>query len=263
MNKSTFFDHAMFKKKQIDREMPDPNSCKSLSRTLSTFDLVMLGIGGIIGMGIFVLSGLVAGLHAGNALPLSFVFAGVACLFAALCYAEFSAMIPLAGSAYTYCYMTLGEIWAWIIGWDLILEYGLAVSAVAIGWSGYLGVLLTSIGLYLPPAFLNPSGTEGGIVNLPAVGIVLCLSLLLIRGTKKSARTNTAIVAIKIAVIIFFAFTGFDAVVTAAEETKDPKKSLPLGLIGSLAICIILYIVLGVVLTGIVPFAELAGDNAI
>ena len=297
MNKSTFFDHAMFKKKQIDREMPDPNSCKSLSRTLSTFDLVMLGIGGIIGMGIFVLSGLVAGLHAGNALPLSFVFAGVACLFAALCYAEFSAMIPLAGSAYTYCYMTLGEIWAWIIGWDLILEYGLAVSAVAIGWSGYLGALLRSIGLYLPPAFLNPPGTEGGIVNLPAVGIVLCLSLLLVRGTKKSVRTNTAIVAIKIAVIIFFivlglfslnpanwspfmpprgwlgifsgaaiiffAFTGFDAVVTAAEETKDPRKSLPLGLIGSLAICIILYIVLGVVLTGIVPFAELAGDNAI
>ena len=127
MNKSTFLDHAMFKKKQIDREMPDSNSSRSLSRTLSTFDLVMLGIGGIIGMGIFVLSGLVAGLHAGNALPLSFVFPGVACLFAALCYAEFSAMIPLAGSAYTSCYMTLGEIWAWIIGWDLILEYGLAV----------------------------------------------------------------------------------------------------------------------------------------
>ena len=208
MNKSTFLDHAMFKKKQIDREMPDSNSSRSLSRTLSTFDLVMLGIGGIIGMGIFVLSGLVAGLHAGNALPLSFVFAGVACLFAALCYAEFSAMIPLAGSAYTYCYMTLGEIWAWIIGWDLILEYGLAVSAVAIGWSGYLGALLRSIGLYLPPAFLNPPGTEGGIINLPAVGIVLCLSLLLVRGTKKSARTNAAIVAIKIAVIIFFICTG-------------------------------------------------------
>lgn len=189
MNKSTFLDHAMFKKKQIDREMPDSNSSRSLSRTLSTFDLVMLGIGGIIGMGIFVLSGLVAGLHAGNALPLSFVFAGVACLFAALCYAEFSAMIPLAGSAYTYCYMTLGEIWAWIIGWDLILEYGLAVSAVAIGWSGYLGALLRSIGLYLPPAFLNPPGTEGGIINLPAVGIVLCLSLLLVQGDKKE-RTN-------------------------------------------------------------------------
>ena len=137
-------------------------------------------------MGIFVLSGLVAGLHAGNALPLSFVFAGVACLFAALCYAEFSAMIPLAGSAYTYCYMTLGEIWAWIIGWDLILEYGLAVSAVAIGWSGYLGALLRSIGLYLPPAFLNPPGTEGGIINLPAVGIVLCLSLLLYGGQKRA-----------------------------------------------------------------------------
>ena len=297
MNKGSLLDHPMFKKKQIEREVPDSNGSRSLSRTLTTFDLVMLGIGGIIGMGIFVLSGLVAGLHAGNALPLSFVFAGVACLFAALCYAEFSSMIPLAGSAYTYCYMTLGEIWAWIIGWDLILEYGLAVSAVAIGWSGYLGALLRSIGICLPPAFLNPPGTDGGIVNLPAVAIVLCLSLLLIRGTKKSARTNAAIVGIKIAVIIFFivlglfslnpanwtpfmppkgwlgvfsgaaiiffAFTGFDAVVTAAEETKNPQKSLPLGLIGSLAICIVLYIVLGVILTGIVPFAELAGDNAI
>jgi APA family basic amino acid/polyamine antiporter len=287
----------MFKKKQICQEAPGSTGCNSLSRTLTTFDLVMLGIGGIIGMGIFVLSGLVAGLHAGNALPLSFIFAGVACLFAALCYAEFSAMIPLAGSAYTYCYMTLGEIWAWIIGWDLILEYGLAVSAVAIGWSGYLGALLRSIGIALPSAFLNPPGTDGGMVNLPAIAIVLCLSLLLVRGAKKSARMNAAIVGIKIAVIvffivlglfslnpanwtpfmppkgwlgifsgaaiIFFAFTGFDAVVTAAEETKNPQKSLPLGLIGSLAICIVLYIVLGVILTGIVPFAELAGDNAI
>jgi APA family basic amino acid/polyamine antiporter len=297
MNKGALSSHAMFKKKQIGRMAPDTNGTRSLTRTLSTFDLVMLGIGGIIGMGIFVLSGLVAGLHAGNALPLSFVIAGIACLFAALCYAEFSAMIPLAGSAYTYCYITLGEIWAWIIGWDLILEYGLAVSAVAIGWSGYLNALLRSIGIILPPALLGPPGTDGGIVNLPAVGIVLCLSLLLIRGTKKSARTNAAIVAIKLAVIvffivlglfsinpanwtpfmppkgwlgvfsgaaiIFFAFTGFDAVVTAAEETKDPQKSLPLGLIGSLAICIVLYIVLGVILTGIVPFSELAGADAI
>ncbi len=206
-------------------------------------------------------------------------------------------MIPIAGSAYTYCYITLGEIWAWIIGWDLILEYGLAVSAVAIGWSGYLNALLRSTGIILPPALSAPPGTDGGMVNLPAMGIVLCLYAALNPGTKKSARTNAAIVAIKIAVIIlfivlglfsinpanwtpfmppagwlgvfsgaaiiFFAFTGFDAVVTAAEETKDPQKSLPLGLIGSLAICIVLYIVLGVILTGIVPFAELAGPDAI
>ncbi|MEN6444210.1 MAG: amino acid permease [Methanoregula sp.] len=297
MNKGLLLDHAIFQKKQITKMMSDLNSDHALKRTLTPFDLVMLGIGGIIGMGIFVLSGIVAGLHAGNALPVSFAIAGVACLFAALCYAEFSAMIPIAGSAYTYCYATLGEIWAWIIGWDLILEYGLAVSAVAIGWSGYLNALLVSLGFFLPPALVNPPGTDNGIVNLPAIFIVLCLSLLLIRGTKNSARTNAAIVGIKIAVIvlfiilglfsinpanwtpfmppkgwlgvfsgaaiIFFAFTGFDAVVTAAEETKDPKKSLPLGLIGSLAICIVLYIVLGVILTGIVPVAELAGADAI
>lgn len=296
MNTGSFLNHAIFKKKQIE-PLSDKNDDRSLKRTLTTFDLVMLGIGAIIGMGIFVLSGIVAGLHAGNALWLSFLVAGISCLFAALCYAEFAAMIPIAGSAYTYCYITLGEIWAWIIGWDLILEYGLAVSAVAIGWSGYLNALLRSIGISLPPALIAPPGMDGGIVNLPAIGIVLCLTLLLIKGAKSSARTNAVIVTIKIAVIIifivlglfsinpanwtpimppagwvgvfsgaaiiFFAFTGFDAVVTAAEETKDPKKSLPLGLIGSLAICIVLYIVLGVILTGIVPFAELAGPDAI
>ena len=174
-----------FSKKSPSNREPDTNGDRFLKRTLSTFDLVMLGIGGIIGMGIFVLSGIVAGLHAGNALWLSFLIAGVACLFAALCYAEFSAMIPIAGSAYTYCYITLGEIWAWIIGWDLILEYGLAVSAVAIGWSGYLNALLRSAGIILPPALAAPPGTDGGMVNLPAMGIVLCLSLLLIRGQKK------------------------------------------------------------------------------
>jgi len=297
MDKNSFFSHAIFKKKPIERSAPDPEGNKSLSRTLSTFDLVMLGIGGIIGMGIFVLSGLVAGLHAGNALPLSLVIAGISCLFAALCYAEFSAMIPLAGSAYTYCYMTLGEIWAWIIGWDLILEYGLAVSAVAIGWSGYFAALLKAVGIVLPPALTSPPGAGGGLVNLPAVLIVLFLTLLLVRGAKKSARTNAIIVAIKLAVIaffivlglfslnpanwtpfmppngwlgvfsgaalFFFAFIGFDAVVTAAEETKNPQKSLPLGLIGSLLICIVIYIVIGVILTGIVPFAELAGPDAI
>jgi Amino acid transporters len=285
--------HPIFKKKPID---PAGQPDRTLKRTLSSFDLVMLGIGAIIGMGIFVLSGIVAGLHAGNALPLSFVIAGVACLFAALCYAEFASMVPVAGSAYTYCYITLGEIWAWIIGWDLILEYGLAVSAVAIGWSGYFNALLKSSGIIIPPAFLSPPGTGEGIVNLPAIIIVLCLSLLLVRGTKKSARINAAIVVIKIAVIllfvviglfsinpanwtpflppagwlgifsgaaiIFFAFTGFDAVVTAAEETKNPQKNLPVGLIGSLAVCIVLYVILGIVLTGVVPVAEFSSTGA-
>ncbi|MDD4484522.1 MAG: amino acid permease [Methanoregula sp.] len=285
--------HPIFKKKPIDSF---GTSGRTLTRTLSAFDLVMLGIGAIIGMGIFVLSGIVAGLHAGNALPLSFVIAGIACIFAALCYAEFASMVPVAGSAYTYCYITLGEIWAWIIGWDLILEYGLAVSAVAIGWSGYFNALLRSAGIVIPPVFLSPPGTGEGLINLPAVLIVLCLSVLLVRGTKKSARVNAVIVAIKIAVIlifvvigmfsinpanwtpflppagwlgvfsgaaiIFFAFTGFDAVVTAAEETKNPQKSLPVGLIGSLVVCIVLYLLLGLVLTGVVPVAEFSGTGA-
>ncbi|MDD1701915.1 MAG: amino acid permease [Methanoregula sp.] len=297
MNRAPFFDHPVFKKKGIDELMEQSKGDHSLKRTLKTFDLVMLGIGGVIGMGIFVLSGVVAGLHAGNAMPVSFLIAGVACMIAALCYAEFATLIPVAGSAYTYCYVTLGEIWAWIIGWDLILEYGLAVSAVAIGWSGYMNALLASLGLVLPPALVHPLGIAGGIVNLPAIIIIACLSLLLIRGTKTSARTNAIIVGIKIAVIllfvvlgafainpanwtpfmppagwlgifsgaaiIFFAFCGFDAVVTAAEETKDPQKSLPRGLIGSLAICIVLYIILGIVLTGVVPFSEFAGAEAI
>ena len=294
---SSLFDHRIFKKKQLGPLLSDTGEGdRALKRTLGPFDLVMLGIGAIIGMGIFVLSGVVAGLHAGNALPLSFVFAGIACLFAALCYAEFSTMVPVAGSAYTYCYITLGEIWAWIIGWDLILEYGLAVSAVAIGWSGYANALLVSVGIVLPPELLSPPGTGAGIVNLPAILIVLCLSLLLVRGTKKSARANAVIVVIKIAVIllfivigffainpsnwtpflppagwlgvfsgaaiIFFAFTGFDAVVTAAEETKNPQKSLPVGLIGSLAVCIVLYVILGIVLTGIVPVSEFSDAGA-
>jgi basic amino acid/polyamine antiporter, APA family len=293
MDFEKFIHHPVFRKKQIDAV---GQSARPLKRTLSAFDLVMLGIGAIIGMGIFVLSGVVAGLHAGNALPLSFIFAGIACLFAALCYAEFASMIPIAGSAYTYCYITLGEIWAWIIGWDLILEYGLAVSAVAIGWSGYFNAFLKSVGIIIPPALLNPPGVGEGLLNLPAILIVLILSVLLIKGTKKSARVNAIIVVIKIAVIlffvvlgifslnpanwtpflpptgwlgvfsgaaiIFFAFTGFDAVVTAAEETKNPQKSLPIGLIGSLAICIILYLVLGIVLTGVVPVGEFAGTSA-
>jgi len=293
MDFEKFCRHPIFKKKPID---PAGQPDRGLKRTLSSFDLVMLGIGAIIGMGIFVLSGIVAGLHAGNALPLSFVIAGIACLFAALCYAEFATMVPVAGSAYTYCYITLGEIWAWIIGWDLILEYGLAVSAVAIGWSGYFNAFLKSAGIVIPPVLLSPPGTGEGLVNLPAVIIVLILSLLLIKGTKKSARINAAIVIIKIAVIllfvilgifslnpanwtpflppagwlgvfsgaaiIFFAFTGFDAVVTAAEETKNPQKSLPVGLIGSLAVCILLYLVLGIVLTGVVPVGEFAGTDA-
>jgi len=290
-------DHSMFRRRSIDALVENAQKAGGLRRVLKPFDLVMLGIGGIIGTGIFVLSGVAAGLHAGNALPLSFIVAGIVCLFAALCYAEFSTMIPVAGSAYTYCYTALGEIWAWIIGWDLILEYGLAVSAVAIGWSGYFAALLRSAGVLLPVQFSHPPGVEGGIVNLPAVLVVLALTVLLIQGTKRSAGMNAVIVTIKLAVIllfivlsisfvepgnwvpfmppagwfgvfsgaaiVFFAFIGFDAVVTAAEEIENPQKNLPIGLIGSLAVCIVLYVAIGIILTGVVPFAELAGPDAI
>ena len=296
----SLFDHSMFKKKPVDAVgsvEETANGAPALKRVLTPFDLVMLGIGGIIGTGIFVFSGVAAGLHAGNALPVSFIIAGVVCLFAALCYAEFSTMIPVAGSAYTYCYASLGEIWAWIIGWTLILEYGLAISAVAIGWSGYMAALAGTAGIHLPPSLAHPFGIGGGVINLPAVVIVFCLTILLVQGTRKSVRINSCIVAIKIAVIllfillgatavnpanwepfmppaglfgifsgaaiVFFAFIGFDAVVTAAEEIEDPQKSLPVGLIGSLGVCVVLYIIVGIVLTGVVPFAELALPEAI
>ena len=287
----------MFAKKPVHMQVNTPAAEHSLKRVLKPVDLVLLGIGAIVGTGVFVLSGIAAGLHSGNALPISFVIAGIVCLFAALCYAEFSTMIPVAGSAYTYCYTALGEIWAWIIGWDLILEYGLAISAVAIGWSGYFTVLLSSAGIVLPPSLSNPMGVAGGIVNLPAILIVLALTALLVAGTKKSSKFNAVIVAIKLAVIllficlgfvaiqpsnweplmppagwlgifsgaaiVFFAFIGFDAVVTAAEEVENPQKNLPLGIIGSLAVCMVLYIIVAVVLTGILPFAELVKPAAI
>jgi len=289
--------HSMFWKKPVHELHREIARRPSLKRVLKPIDLVLMGVGAIIGTGVFVLSGVAAGLHAGNALPLSFLIAGVVCLFAALCYAEFSTMIPVAGSAYTYCYTSLGEIWAWIIGWDLVLEYGLAISAVAIGWSGYFCVLAGSLGLTLPATLSHPFGIEGGIINLPAVIIVLCLTVLLIHGTQKSAKMNAIIVGIKIfiillfivlgagsiqpanwapfmppsgwsgvfsgAAIVFFAFIGFDAVVTAAEETEEPQKSLPAGIIGSLIICMILYVIVGIVLTGIIPWSQLTVPEAI
>jgi len=291
MSGMELFSHPMFRRKPIQEHPNGTAGRPGLKRVLKPADLVVMGIGGIIGTGVFVLSGVAAGQHAGNALPISFVIAGIACLFAALCYAEFAAMIPVAGSAYTYCYTALGEIWAWIIGWDLILEYGLAISAVAIGWSGYFCVLLTSAGLPIPPALSQPIGTDGGLINLPAIIIVLALTLLLVHGTGKSAKANAAIVAIKIfvillfivlgagaiqpanyepflpplgwfgvfsgAAVVFFAFIGFDAVVTAAEETENPQKSMPIGIIGSLLVAIVLYVIVAIVLTGIIPWQDL------
>ncbi|MGH9885651.1 MAG: amino acid permease, partial [bacterium] len=267
-----------------------------LKRTLSAFDLVMLGIGAVIGAGIFSTLGTAAvgepgvRLGAGPALVLSFVLLGVVCALAGLCYAELTAMIPIAGSAYTYAYATLGELVAWIIGWDLILEYALATATVAVGWSRYFGRGLEIIGLELPETLMK-APADGGLVNLPAVLVVMLLSILLAVGVKESARFNSGIVFIKLftlavfigvaagkvepanwtpfmpfgwdgvmtgAAVIFFAYIGFDAISTAAEETKDPQRNLPIGILGGLAICTVIYVIVGVVLTGMVPYKELA-----
>ena len=270
------------------------NQPHKLKRTLTLFDLTALGIGAIIGTGIFVLVGTAAvgdgdRPGAGPALALSFVLSGAACLLAALCYAEFASMIPAAGSAYTYTYATLGELFAWITGWSLVLEYGIACVAVAIGWSGYLVSILERVGVHLPPMLIN-APHEGGLINLPAVLIVLALTVLLVIGIKESARVTGVIVVLKIAVVlffivvgafavepanwppfmpngfagvgaaaavIFFAYIGFDAVSTTAEEARNPQRDVPIGIIVSLAICTVLYIAVALVLTGIVPYSQI------
>jgi APA family basic amino acid/polyamine antiporter len=283
----------------------------SLKRSLTALNLTALGIGAIIGAGIFVLTGTAAANHAGPAIVLSFVFAGIGCAFAGLCYAEFASMIPIAGSAYTYGYATLGEFFAWIIGWDLILEYLFAASTVAVGWAGYFSRMMTLIGFPIPEALANApyriEGTHtlirtGAIINLPAVILVLALTALLVVGIKESARFNNAIVAVKLIIVllvigfgfmfvnkanwhpfippievdaasgvskfgwpgifagagvIFFAYIGFDAVSTAAQEAKNPKRDLPIGILASLAICTVLYILMALVMTGLTPFKTL------
>lgn len=259
-----------------------------LKRVLGPVDLTFLGIGAIIGTGIFVLTGVAAASHAGPAVILSFVISGLACAFAALCYAEFASMIPVAGSAYTYAYSTLGELFAWIIGWDLILEYAVASIAVSIGWSGYFVMLLKTVGIYLPEWLCQPP------FNLPAAIIVLIMTTVLVIGIRESAKFNNIIVVIKLAVIIFFilfgafyvrpenwnpfipfgwtgimtgaaivffAYIGFDAVSTTAEEAKNPKRDLPIGIIASLLICTTLYIAVAAVLTGIVPVGTVANNQ--
>lgn len=279
----------------------------TLERSLTATSLVALGIGAIIGAGLFSLTGLAAANHAGPAVVLSMVVAAIGCAFAGLCYSEFSCMIPVAGSAYTYAYTTLGEWIAWIIGWDLVLEYAVGAATVSISWSGYVVSLLHDFGIDLPAQFLAgpfeavklPDGRMlQGIVNLPAVFIVICISLLLMLGIQESARTNSIIVVIKLAVVvvfialgwafinkdnyvpfippnegefgkfglsgimrgagvIFFAYIGFDAVSTAAQEAKNPQRDMPIGIIGSLAVCTVLYILFSHVLTGIVSYKEL------
>ena len=266
-----------------------PEGDQGLARSLSRLDLTVLGIGAIIGAGIFVLTGIAAATKAGPALSLSFVVGALACTFAALVYAEFASTVPVAGSAYTYTYVTLGELPAWIIGWDLILEYGLACAAVAIGWSGYFVALLAGLGVDLPHA-LTRSPAEGGVINLPAFLIMLLISGLLALGVRQTSLVNMLIVILKLAVIglflyaavphvepvhwapfmpfgwsgvmagaglIFFAYIGFDAVSTAAEEARNPQRDMPIGIIASLVVCTLIYIAVTVVLTGIAPYASL------
>lgn len=282
--------HSIFSTKSIQ----DLHDCcddeHQLKRVLGPFELVLFGIGAIIGTGIFVITGIAAANYAGPALVVSFIIAGVVCLFAAFSYSEFATMIPIAGSAYSYSYASLGEIWAWIIGWDLILEYSVSVSAVAVGWSGYITSLFAQAGVILPASLVNPPGFNNGIVNLPAMIIIALVTILLIIGVKQSAMVNNVIVLIKIgivilflylglshinpvnwsnfmpfgwtgimagAAIVFFAYIGFDAVSTMAEEVKNPQKDLPIGIIVPLFICTVLYIAVAAVLTGIVPYTSL------
>lgn len=287
--------NKIFRVKPINQLLQDGEGGKSLNKVLGSFELTMLGVGAIIGTGIFVLTGVAAANYSGPALILSFIISGLACAFAGLCYAEFAAMVPVAGSAYTYGYAALGEIWAWIIGWDLILEYAVAIAAVAIGWSGYIVNLLSSIGINLPKQIINAPGVNGGVINLPAILIIAVITGLLIIGVKESTTVNNIMVGIKLVVvllfiilgvthikpanwtpfmpygwkgvfqgasIIFFAYIGFDAVSTAAEEVKNPQKDLPRGIILSLIICTILYIVVSAILTGMVPYIQFKETSA-
>jgi basic amino acid/polyamine antiporter, APA family len=297
---------SLFVRKDLASLLIEANS-GTLRRELGPLALVTLGIGAVIGTGIFVLSGVVASQNAGPALTISIVLAGVACVFAGLCYAELASMIPVAGSAYTYAYATMGELIAWIIGWDLVLEYSLSSSTVAVGWSAYLVTLLGELGIPFPGRLAGAPGTEAmlpdgssvtAIFNLPAVVVCLAVTALLIIGIRESARVNTTIVIIKLAVlalfiavgaahanaanlhpfippntgkfgsfgwsgilrgggIIFFAYIGFDAVSTASQEAKNPGRNIPIGILVSLAICTLIYIAVGLVMTGLVPYHHL------
>ena len=285
-----------------------------LKRTLSAWSLVSLGIGCIIGAGIFVLTGHAAATNAGPAIALSFVLGGIACTFAGLCYAEMASTVPIAGSAYTYAYATMGEFIAWIIGWDLVLEYALGATTVAIGWSGYVTSFLRDIGIDIPQAYASSplaydaaAGTwshTGAFLNLPAMLVIAAITVLLVIGIHESSRVNNVIVVIKVAIvvafiiagigyvstenwvtasnpqgnfippnqgqgiygwsgvlrgagIVFFAYIGFDAVSTAAQEAKNPQRDMPIGILGSLGICTVLYVLVSFVITGIMPYDKL------
>lgn len=306
---------GIFRTKSVKRALQDTEEPEHrFQKVLGPWDLVIFGIGAIIGTGIFVLTGTAAANNAGPAIVISFLIAGLACALSALCYAEFASSVPVAGSAYTFSYVALGEFWAWMIGWDLILEFLVGAATVSIGWSGYFNALLHSFGLDLPAAI---AGGPGSVINIPAAMIVLILTAVMTIGMKLSSRLNIVLTMIKLSVVlffiivgiwyinpanwqpffppaqpvgggrgildtpldqillgiqpqvfgwsgivtgaavVFFAYIGFDIVATTAEETRNPQKNVPIGLLGSLLICTVLYIIVSAILTGIVPFTEL------
>lgn len=295
---------SLFVKKPLSLLMAEAaDTEKSLKKTLGAGSLVALGIGAIIGAGLFSITGGAAANNAGPAITLSFVVAALGCAFAGLCYAEFASMIPVAGSAYTYSYATMGEFIAWIIGWDLVLEYAVGAATVGISWSRYLVKFLEGFDVHLPAAIAT-GPFDGGIINLPAVFIIVLMSLLLIKGTSESAKVNAVIVSLKVAVvlifiilgwryidtanyndyipantgtfgefgfsgiiraaaIVFFAYIGFDAVSTAAQEAKNPRRDMPIGILGSLIICTVLYILFAHVMTGVTNYKSFAGKDGI
>jgi APA family basic amino acid/polyamine antiporter len=305
----------LFAKKSIDTLRADAESGNGLRRALGPLDLTLLGIGAILGTGIFVVTGRAAAANAGPGVVLSFLIAGCAATFAALCYSEMAAMIPVSGSAYTYAYATMGELVAFLIGWDLILEYSLSVALVSVGWSGYVtafieqvtGVVLPWQWTTAPVVYSETAGelvTTGAHFNLPAALIVALLALLLVRGVRESVRFNAVIVAVKVAVVLIFvavasryvrvenwvplvppnagtfgkfgisgvlqaatmvfvSYIGFDAVSVAAQETRNPQRSLPIGILASLTVCTLLYMVVALVLTGVVPYEKLAVPHPI
>ena len=298
-------------KKTDFSDVVDPNDSHALKRTLGPWGLTALGIGAVIGGGIFVITGQAAAEHAGPAIVLCFVIAAICCSFTALCYAEFATLIPMAGSSYSYAYATLGEFVAWFIGWNMVLEYGVSASAVAVSWTGYFTSLLDHVGVHLPEALTNaPLGFKdqqiyatGALFNLPAVAIVLALTWLCYVGIRESAGVNTLMVFLKVALIViviaagwhyvnpdywhpfipanegpekygwsgiirgaalvFFAYIGFEATSTAAQEAKNPQRDLPIGTIASLAICTVLYVGMAVVLTGLLPYAQLGTSEPV
>lgn len=304
--------NPFFKTKSIESILKESDEGAKLKKTLSSFSLVLLGVGAIIGAGLFSLTGIAAANNAGPAVTLSFIVAASGCAFAGLCYAEFASMIPVAGSAYTYSYATMGELIAWTIGWDLILEYAVGAATVAISWSRYLIKLLEKWHvahipyrwMMSPFETITVNGEEvSGIMNLPAVFITVLMSLILIRGIQESARFNAIIVALKITVVVvfialgwsyideanyadyipantgafehfgwtgimtgaavvFFAFIGFDAVSTAAQEAKNPQRDMPIGIMGSLVVCTILYVLFAHVMTGLENYQNFKGEAA-